>query len=114
MAGFFDTLFGGGAEREAADRNRQAIAQYGPEAQGYLKSSYDTGRTDIGHAIAVYKPLADIGAKYNLAGDLYTNALGVGGPAGNAAATAAFQTSPGYQFQFDQGMPTCSRVPRSN
>lgn len=28
MAGFFDTLFGGGAEREAADKNRQALSGY--------------------------------------------------------------------------------------
>lgn len=28
MASFFDTLFNGGAEREAAERNRQALAQY--------------------------------------------------------------------------------------
>lgn len=28
MASFFDTLFGGGAEREAAERNRQALADY--------------------------------------------------------------------------------------
>jgi hypothetical protein len=28
MANFFDTLFGGGAEREAAERNRAALGQY--------------------------------------------------------------------------------------
>jgi len=31
------------------------------------------------------------------------NALGLNGPAGNAAATQAFQNNPGYQFQLQQG-----------
>jgi hypothetical protein len=31
------------------------------------------------------------------------NSLGFGGPAGNAAAVAAFQNNPGYQFQLQQG-----------
>jgi hypothetical protein len=31
------------------------------------------------------------------------NALGLGGASGNAAATAAFQNNPGYQFQMQQG-----------
>jgi hypothetical protein len=32
------------------------------------------------------------------------NALGLNGPQGNAAAVAAFQNNPGYQFQLQQGM----------
>ena len=38
MAGFFSTLFGGGAEREAADRNRQLYGQYKTEGQQNLAS----------------------------------------------------------------------------
>ena len=37
MAGFFDTLFGGGAEKEAADANRALIAGYQPQALGALQ-----------------------------------------------------------------------------
>jgi len=33
----------------------------------------------------------------------YGNAMGLNGPAGNAAATAAFQNNPGYQYQLQQG-----------
>jgi hypothetical protein len=109
MAGFFDTLFGGGAEKEAADKNRAALASYKPEALGYLQQGYDTGRGDINQAIGAYQPLADLGGMYNRSGSLYSNALGVNGPQGNAAATAAFQAGPGYQFQFDQGMDALNR-----
>src|SRR6187431_3046651 len=41
MAGFFDTLFGGGAEKEAADKNRALLAQYGQTGNTAL----DTGLT---------------------------------------------------------------------
>jgi hypothetical protein len=109
MAGFFDTLFGGGAEREAADKNRALIAQYGPESQGYLTGAYNTGRGDINQAIGAFDPLKNLGAKYNQAGELYNDALGVNGPGGNANATSSFQAGPGYQFQFDQGMDALNR-----
>ena len=39
MAGFFDTLFGGGAEKEAADKNKAALAAYKPEALSYLQQN---------------------------------------------------------------------------
>ena len=62
MAGFFDTLFGGGAEREAAERNRALTAQYGTDAQGYLKTGYDTGVTNLNQAIGAYQPLSELAA----------------------------------------------------
>jgi hypothetical protein len=68
MAGFFDTMFGGGAEREAAEKNRALAGQYGTDAQGYLKTGYDTGTTNVNKAIGAYDPLATLGAKYNKAG----------------------------------------------
>lgn len=109
MAGFFDTLFGGGAEREAADKNRAQIAQYGTQAQDYLKSSYDTGRGDIGSAIGAYTPLTDLAAKYNQGGDLYRDALGINGPQGNARATGAFQNNPGYTGAVTAGLDAINR-----
>src|SRR5258706_16130441 len=47
MAGFFSTLFGGGAETDAANKDRALLAQYGPQAQGYLTQGYNTGSTNI-------------------------------------------------------------------
>lgn len=39
----------------------------------------------------------------------YGNALGLNGADGNAAAVSAYQSSPGYQFQLDQGMQALER-----
>jgi len=109
MAGFFDTLFGGGAEKEAADKDRAALGQYNTDAQGYLKTGYDTGTTNINQAIGAYSPLSALGDKYNKAGDLYLNALGVNGPQGTQAAQGAFQAAPGYQYQVNQATDAIDR-----
>jgi hypothetical protein len=109
MAGFFDTLFGGGAEREAAEKNRALAAQYGTDAQGFLKTGYDTGQGNINQAIGAYSPLSALGAKYNAGGDLYLDALGVNGPQGNARATGAFQNAPGYQGAINAGIDVLNR-----
>lgn len=109
MAGFFDTLFGGGAEREAAEKNRALTAGYGSEAQGYLKSGYDTGVTNLNKAIGAYDPLASLATKYNAGGDLYLDSLGVNGPEGNARAAAAFQNNPGYTGAVNAGLDVINR-----
>src|SRR5882672_4149768 len=109
MASFFDTLFGGGAEAEAADKNRALTTQYGTQAQDYLKTGYDTGVGNLNQAIGAYAPLGDLATKYNKGGDLYLNALGVNGPQGNAAASAAFQNAPGYTGAITAGLDTINR-----
>ena len=40
---------------------------------------------------------------------MQANALGLGGAAGNEAATNAFQAGPGYQFALDQGLQALNR-----
>lgn len=95
MAGFFDTLFGGGAEREAAEKNRAATALYQSNALDALKTTYGTGTDAINKGIAAYDPLAALGAKYGQAGDVWMSALGVTDP---SRAAAAFQTTPGYEL----------------
>jgi hypothetical protein len=54
MASFFDNLFGGGAEREAADRNRAALGQYVSTGNAALDRglgrSEDALRTGAGSA----------------------------------------------------------------
>lgn len=109
MAGFFDTLFGGGAEKEAADKDRALYQAYQQQGTGYLKDTYGQGRTDLGQAVGAFSPLATLGQQYNQAGTLNLDALGVNGPEGNARATGAFQAGPGYQFAFDQGMDALNR-----
>jgi hypothetical protein len=97
MAGFFDTMFGGGAEREAADKNRALAGQYGLDANSFLKTGYDTGTANLNSAIGAYQPLSELGAKYNKGGDLFLDALGVNGAEGNTRATGAFQNNPGNE-----------------
>jgi hypothetical protein len=96
MADFLSTLFGGGAEAEAADKNRQLAAQYQTNSLDALKQTYGQGTDYLKSGVAAYDPLASLGAKYGQAGDLWMGALGAGGPTGTANATAAFQTTPGY------------------
>lgn len=43
-------------------------------------------------------------AQAGLGAGMYANAVGLNGPEGNAAAAAAFQASPGYQWSVDQAM----------
>ena len=81
MAGFFDTLFGGGAEREAADKDRAALAQYQTQAGDILGSTYNQGRTDLGSAIGAYTPLANLGATYSSGVPTLMGALGISHPA---------------------------------
>jgi hypothetical protein len=109
MAGFFDTLFGGGAEKEAAAKNAALLNQYQTTGSGYLQQGYDTGTGDINKAIGAYQPLAALGAKYGGATDMYLNSLGLNGPAGNATATAAFQNNPGYTGTVNAGLDVLNR-----
>jgi hypothetical protein len=96
MADFFSTLFGGGAQEDAAAKNAQALSQYGGTANAALGTGYDRGTYNLNQAVNAYSPLVSLGAKYGQAGDLLLGAEGAGGPAGTAAAQAAFQNAPGY------------------
>jgi hypothetical protein len=109
MAGFFDTLFGGGAEREAAERNRALTSQYGTTANDALATGYNTGVGNFNQAIGAYQPLSDLAAGYNKGGSMYLDALGVNGPQGNANATAAFQNAPGYTGAVTAGLDILNR-----
>jgi len=106
MASFFDTLFGGGAEREAAEKNRQALATYQTQGLGALDKAYGTSSGYLTDAGNLYSSLSD---KYGKATTLGLDALGVNGSDGNARATAAFQSGPGYQFTLDSGLDALNR-----
>jgi hypothetical protein len=110
MAGFFDTLFGGGAEREAADKNRALTSQYGTQAQDYLTGGYTTGTTDLNKAIGAYAPLSDLASKYGKGTDLYLGALGVNGPEAARAAQSQFTTTPGYALSQAAGEEAVNRA----
>lgn len=113
MASFLDTLFGGGAEREAAERNRALLGDYKSGGYGFLDKGLasSTGALNTGYdqATAAYQPLAALGQKYGAATTLGLDAFGVNGAAGNDRALAAFQAGPGYQFALDQGNQAIDR-----
>lgn len=106
MAGFFDTLFGGGAEKEAADKNRQLYAQYGTLGTGYLDSGLAGSKDALGQAKSEYDA---INPTYTGALTMLGNAYGLNGASGSQAAQSSFTTSPGYQQGIDAGLSAISR-----
>jgi hypothetical protein len=109
MAGFFDTLFGGGAEKEAAEKNRALFNDYRTTGTQYVNEGYNTARGDLGNALGAYAPLSALGGKYGGASTMLLNALGVNGASGNAAANAAFTNNPGYQSGLTAGLDAINR-----
>jgi len=109
MAGFFDTMFGGGAEREAAEKNRALYGDYQSKGEGFLGDAYGQSRADMGGALEAWTPLADLSKKFGAGTDLYLDALGINGPAGNTRASGAFQNNPGYTGAVDAGLDVMNR-----
>lgn len=104
--GFLDTLFGGGAEKEAADKNRALYSDYLSKGTGYLDSGLASSK---GYLDSAYNSLDSLGKKYGGASSLLLDSLGVNGAAGNANAVNSFQAGPGYQFTLDQGLEALNR-----
>src|SRR5215204_153916 len=79
---------------------RGAAAPYFGEAGQYLTNA---GNNAIGTLGGIYRdPLAQTAG-------MQANALGLNGPGGTAAAQAAFQTGPGFQFAMEQGLDAVAR-----
>ena len=110
MASFLDTLFGGGAQEDAAAKNAQALSQYQGTANAALGTGYNTGTTNLNSAIGAYSPLAALGSQYSQAGTMLGNALGTNGAAGTQAAQAAFQNAPGYDDAVKAGLSSILRL----
>lgn len=66
-------------------------------AYATAKKEYDTN---------YYDPYTQSGGAANT---MYSNALGLNGPTGNQTAVNAYQTSPGYNFQLQQGTQALDR-----
>jgi hypothetical protein len=110
MASLFSTMFGGGAEKEAAAKDTAAINQYGTTANNALTTGYTTGTGNINSAIGAYDPLSALGAKYNTAGNTYLDSLGINGPEAAARAQSQFTTDPGYGAGVDAGLTGINRA----
>jgi hypothetical protein len=109
MADFFSTLFGGGAQADAANADRAALNTYQQQANQALGQGYQTGQTNLGQAIGAYSPLSSLGQQYSQAGNLLMGSLGAGGPQATQAAQAAFQNNPGYQGAITAGLDAINR-----
>ena len=107
--GFFDTLFGGGAQEDAAAKNAQALSQYGNTANSALTTGYNAGTGYLNNAIGAYAPVTALGNQYNQAGSLALNAMGVNGPQAAQTAQASFVPSAGYQLSEAAGEDAINR-----
>jgi hypothetical protein len=82
-----------------------------------LRNYTDRGATAIqggvGAANQAWAPLMqagqDYGAAWRPASEMEANALGLNGPGGIDAATAAFRVGPGYNFMLNQGLESIAR-----
>lgn len=106
--GLFD-LFTGGAERRAADGNRALANSYQSKGTDFVNEGYNAARGDLNNALGSFTSLSDLGKKYGAGTDLYLDALGTNGAAGNARATGAFQAGPGYEFTLNSGLDALNR-----
>lgn len=73
---------------------------------GAVNAGADQAIGRLGEAADLYRPAYDRG---EAASGMYSNSLGLGGIAGNQAATDAFQAGPGYAFQRDQAADLAAR-----
>jgi hypothetical protein len=77
-----------------------------PLSLAALGQGYDAAKSAYGQASDMFSPYAQTGqAGFNM----YANAAGLNGPAGNATATAAFQASPGYDWLKSQTLEGAAR-----
>ncbi len=98
-------ILSGGAEKAAQQKfdsiitgTKAAAARLGEGLSGY--KDYAT------QALGEFDPYTGTA---QTAYSTYGDALGLNGADGNAAAVQAYQTSPGYQFQLDQGLQALER-----
>jgi hypothetical protein len=109
MANFLSGILGldaGKATQAAAQQNSKLFDQFGKTGQTYIDQGQQQSAGALNQGIAQYSPYQQTGTAAN---SMVANALGLNGPAGNTAATGAFQTSPGYQFNVDQQQQATQR-----
>lgn len=107
--GFLSSLFGldaGDPTINAGKKNNQILTQLSTSGSNAINTGEKKSALAINSAISGYSPYTKAGAA---ATNMYSNALGLNGADGNAAATGAFQAGPGYQFALDQGTQAALR-----
>lgn len=108
LLGGLGGFLGGSATKSAADANRRQLSKLLNNGTAYIDQGHDEAAGNLGAVGDLWKNYTDQTgglSGLNLLGD----ALGVNGAEGNANATSAFQTSPGYDFQLNSGLDALSR-----
>lgn len=88
------TIVGAGASIYASGEASDAQSEAAASAQALEQKRYEQGRTDLA-------PYRDAGSR---ALGFYEDFLGANGADAASSARSMFQTSPGYDFAFDEGM----------
>lgn len=108
LLGGLGGLFGGDATKSAAKSNKKALDKLLNEGTSYIDTGSNEAKGYLGDVNDLWKNFTDqTGGLSGLS--MLGNALGLNGAEGNAAATGAFQTSPGYDFQLNQGLDALER-----
>jgi len=107
--GFLDDLFGGGAEKRAAEQNRALYGDYLNKGLGYLDTAYGASKDNLNSALGSWAPLSELGSKYGAATSLGLDALGVNGADAAKTAWSSFTNNPGTQGAIDAGLDVLNR-----
>lgn len=84
----------------------RTVDAWQPTILGQLETGYNNGRASYADASKLYDPYVQLGQKSL---GLYSDSLGLNGATGNANATAAFKTSPGYEFRVNEATDGVAR-----
>jgi hypothetical protein len=107
--GFLGALTGsdvGKATKAAANQNKGLITGFQTTGNNIINTGEQKSGAALDSAIGAYAPWVGTGTDAN---NLYADAIGLNGTEGNARATGAFQTGPGYEFALDQGLQAAER-----
>ena len=107
--GFLDSLTGsniGKATTKAIGQNGVLLNNLQNAGNSIINTGEQKSAGALNEAVDNYDPYLTAGKS---ATSMYSDALGLNGTSGNATATSAFQTSPGYQFTLDQGTQAALR-----
>lgn len=107
--GFLSGLLGldaGKATKKAAEQNKGIITGLQTTGNNIINTGEQKSEGAINRAISGYDPYTAAGSA---ATSMYSDALGLNGTDGNAAATSAFQAGPGYDFALKQGEQSALR-----
>ncbi len=106
MASFLSTLFGGGAEAEAAAKNKALYSDYLNKGTAAL----DTGFAGSKGALdSVSNNYSGLQSKYGAGSGLYLDALGVNGADAANTAQQSWVKGPGYTQGVDAGLEAINR-----